>query len=61
MKRANIKGHMVKTADGTHVGVVSATSSIMPLPPGAYTVEIGDGPIPFEITVGKQVVIEVTE
>jgi Ca-activated chloride channel homolog len=58
VKGASGKGHIVRTANGEKVGVVSATASVMPLPPGAYTVEVDDRLTPFEITEGKQVVIE---
>ena len=55
---AKINGHAIRDASGAVVGEVSATGSSMPLPPGAYTVELSGGPRAFTLAAGQRAVLD---
>jgi hypothetical protein len=55
VRGAKINGHAIRDANGNEVGEVSASGSSMPLPPGAYTVELTGGPRKFTLAEGEHV------
>ena len=56
---ASIDGHRVATADGREAGSVSATGSMIALPPGSYTVAVGAKKVPFTVAEGQWVEIDI--
>jgi hypothetical protein len=52
-------GHKVYAADGTQVGNVSSFASILPLPPGKYTIEIAGQKLPLDLAEGQTMEINV--
>jgi hypothetical protein len=58
VRGAKINGHAIRDAGGNEVGEVSATGSSMPLPPGAYTVELTGGPRAFTLAEGERVELD---
>ncbi len=58
VRGAKINGHAIRDAGGNEVGEVSATGSTMPLPPGAYTVELSAGPRAFTLAEGERIELE---
>jgi len=55
---APITGIPIKDSEGTVVGKVSSTGNWMPLPPGKYTVEIGNQTVPVDLAEGQDMVID---
>ncbi|UCF38248.1 MAG: VWA domain-containing protein [Acidobacteriota bacterium] len=55
VKGADIRGHKVRTSAGQEVGAVSATTNWIPLPPGAYTIEIDGKTKSFTLTEAQEV------
>jgi hypothetical protein len=55
---APVTGLPIKDGDGNAVSKVSWTQSSATLPPGKYTVEIGDKAVPVDLAEGQDVVIE---
>ena len=58
VKGAYIGGHKIFNQKGDIVGVVSATTNWMPLPPGAYTIEIDGKKTSFKLAEGQELVFE---
>lgn len=56
--RADIQGHKIYDASGAIVGDVSATRNSLPLPPGAYAIDLDGKRVPFTLEVGKVVKLE---
>jgi hypothetical protein len=54
---ADIMGHKVRTEDGTLVATISATASVLPVPPGKYTMEAADQKVPLELAEGQRMEI----
>jgi hypothetical protein len=52
-------GHKVYAEDGTLVGNVSSFVSLLPVPPGKYTIEIGDQKLPLDLAEGQTMEIDV--
>lgn len=54
LKGAKITGHKLYDAQGREVGEVSATMSSLALPPGQYSLELGQGREEFELKEGQR-------
>jgi hypothetical protein len=59
VRRASINGHAVRTPAGVEVGRPSQTGSVLPLPPGAYEIDLGGNAVAFTVVAGERVVFEV--
>jgi len=51
---AHYRGHAIRTPAGVKVGSVSNTAGSIPLPPGAYTIEVEGKIIPFTLKAGER-------
>jgi len=58
VRRADINGHKIHDLTGALIGEVSATGSVMPLPPGDYTIELDGKTVSFTIKAGEKVTLE---
>jgi len=56
--KADIQGHKIYDSTGAIVGNVGATRNSLPLPPGAYTIDLDGQRIPFTLEAGKVVKLE---
>ena len=54
---ASFNGHAVYDGAGTKIGDVSSMGSRIPLPPGAYTVDLNGKRVPFTLTEGQRIVL----
>lgn len=59
VKGAGLRGHAIRTPAGTEVARPSQSGSIVPLPPGAYQIDLGGAPVAFTVAAGERVVFEV--
>jgi uncharacterized protein YegL len=55
---ADIRGHPIRDEDGAIAASVSLTQSVVPLPPGKYTVEVGAQRVPIDLAEGQRVEIK---
>ena len=55
---ASYRGHDIRTKNGKYVGYVSNTAASFTLPPGEYTIQIGDKTVAFSLEEGQELTIE---
>jgi hypothetical protein len=59
VKGAQVKRHKVQTEDGKIVATLSSFTSTVPVPPGKYTVEVGNRKVELELVEGQRMEIDV--
>jgi hypothetical protein len=59
VKGAQVKRHKVQTEDGKAVATLSSFTSTLPVPPGKYTIEVGNQKVPLELVEGQRMEIDV--
>lgn len=57
VNRPDVSGHNVFAEDGTLVAAISGTVSVLPVPPGKYTIEVGDQKLPLDLAEGQRMEI----
>ena len=59
VKGAQVKRHKVQTEDGKVVATLSSFTSTLPVPPGKYTIEVGNQKVALELVEGQRMEIDV--
>ena len=58
---ASISGNRIATADGKVIGDVSSIQTWLALPPGNYTIEVGNQKRPFRIAEGQELTMDLKQ
>ncbi|HZP68600.1 MAG TPA: VWA domain-containing protein [Pseudolabrys sp.] len=59
VKGGQVKRHKVQTEDGKTVATLSGFTSTLPVPPGKYTIEVGNQKVPLDLVEGQRMEIDV--
>jgi hypothetical protein len=57
VKSASASGHKVYTQDGGLVATISNIASVLPVPPGKYTIDVGSQKVPLDLSEGQRMEI----